>query len=210
MAITRVVVNLPYYTNVPEDVATNTFYFASVATPDAAARTAIALRLSTFYNAIDAYLSPIIIAGSVTATFYNMADTPPRAPVADLALATLTLGAAGYAEEAACALSYHAVAVSGESAARRRGRIFIGPLADASVTNGTTTNFSSPGPAMRSAIAAAAAVLADQSEPYQWAVYSTVDNIARQITGGWVDNSLDTQRRRGRRPTSRDVWTGQP
>lgn len=210
MAITRVITTLPYYTNIPEDCATNTFYFSSVATLDNAALAVLATRLDTFYAAIDTYLSPIVSNTLGTFKFYDMADPEPRTPKLTLPMAPLLVGSSGMAEEVSVCLSYYATPVSGESAARRRGRIFLGPLAGNVLTAASTTSFSQPATAMRSAVASAAAVLADQSEPVQWCVYSPTDQIARRIVGGWVDNAFDTQRRRGRRATSRNTWTGQP
>jgi hypothetical protein len=210
MALTRVIASLPYWTDIPEDVCTNTFYFGSVAVPDATAMAGLANRLDAFYNAVDQYMSPVIKTTGGTYRFYNMADPEPRTPMLTLNVAALALGTATLPEEVSICLSYYAAPASGQPANRRRGRIFIGPLAQVAMLTGGTTSFSQPAAAARTAIAGAAAVLADQSEPYQWCVYSVTDQQERQIVGGWVDNSFDTQRRRGRRPTSRNTWLGQP
>lgn len=210
MAITRVIATLPFWTDQPEDVATNTFYFASVAAMGSVDRTATAGRLDAFYNAIDLYLSPVVKTTGGTYKFYDMADPEPRTPLEVKAMTPLAVGTATLPEEVAICLSYAAAPASGQPANRRRGRVFIGPLAQVAMTTGGTTAFSQPAAAARTAIANAAAVLADQSEDYKWAVYSPTDQIARNIVSGWVDNSFDTQRRRGRRATARTTWTGQP
>jgi hypothetical protein len=210
MAITRVIATIPYFTAIPEDAATNTFYFASVAEPTSGDAATIADRLDAFYGTIDAYLSPVVSTTGGSYKFYKMSDPQPRTPFITLTMDPLTVGASGLAEEVAVCLSYNATPASGESPARRRGRIFIGPLATNAVTGGTTTAFSQTSVALRGALQVAAAQLADQSETFQWSVYSPTDLIARQIVGGYIDNSLDTQRRRGRRPTARTTWLGQP
>lgn len=210
MAITRVIATFPFFTGVPEDAATNTFYFASVAEPIIADTLTISGRLDTFYQTFDQYLSPVLSTNTANYKFYKMSDPLPRVPFNTVVASPLVLGAGGTAEEVSICLSYAAAGASGASAARRRGRIFIGPLANAAVTLGLSSAFSTPLTAARTALASAAAVLADQSEAFQWAIYSPTDLIARQIVNGWVDNSFDTQRRRGRRATARSTWFGQP
>jgi hypothetical protein len=44
------------------------------------------------------------------------------------------------------------------------------------------------------------------SEDVTWMQVSTTFGIANPVTGGFVDNSFDTQRRRGSAPTARDTW----
>jgi hypothetical protein len=144
-----------------------------------------------------------------TYKFYKMSDPEPRTPFITLTMDPIAVGTSGMPEEVAICLSYYATPASGESPARRRGRIFIGPLSQTAFDSSSVGTFSTPDPTARAAIASAAAVLADQSEAFQWAVYSPTDQIARQIIGGWVDNAFDTQRRRGRRATTRNTWIGQ-
>jgi len=43
----------------------------------------------------------------------------------------------------------------------------------------------------------------DAAADWTWVVYSTVDNAMYPVDNGWVDNSWDTQRRRGVKPTAR-------
>jgi hypothetical protein len=40
-----------------------------------------------------------------------------------------------------------------------------------------------------------------------WVVWSRVDRVARKVSDWWVDDSWDTQRRRGRRATARTTGT---
>lgn len=210
MAITRVIATLPYFSGVPEDVASNVFYFSTVAPITGTNASAIQTRLNAFYNAVDVLLSPILNSVVGSYRFYDMADPTPRTPLFTLPMAALTTGASGTAEEVSICLSYRAAAVSGEPAGRRRGRIYLGPLSAASVTAATSGTYSNLSSSNRDIVANAAAVLADQSEAEQWCVFSEADQIARQIVAGWVDNSFDTQRRRGRIATARTTWNGQP
>lgn len=209
MAITRVVATLPFFSLDSKDVATNTFHFSTVATPDSAERLAIAARLDAFYSAIDLYLSPVISQSLCTYKFFDLADPPPRVPVETIPTVGLTFGTNGLPEEVAICLSYLATPVSGEPIARRRGRIYLGPLSTTAIGQASSSAFTRISSATRTALGNAAAVLADQSEASQWCVYSPTDGIARQIKNGYVDDAADTQRRRGRVTTARTIWTGQ-
>jgi len=210
MSIIRAIVTLPYFSGVPEDAATNTFHFSTVATPDSTALANINLRLVAFYDSVDAYMSGVISTSLCNVKYYDLADPTPRTPIATYGLGTRSWGASGQPEEVAVCISYTAAAVSGEPAARRRGRIYIGPLAAGAVSTGSSSSFASVNVVARTAFANAAAALADQDAPALWSVYSPTDGIARKIVSGWVDNSFDTQRRRGRLATVRDAWTGVP
>lgn len=89
--------------------------------------------------------------------------------------------------------------------ARRRGRLFIGPLnASASeITNyGSTVEVSSHTVAV---LRAAALRLRDDTNT-EWCVWSRTTGALHQVAGGWVDNAFDTQRRRGTKATSRSTF----
>jgi hypothetical protein len=64
-----------------------------------------------------------------------------------------------------------------------------------------------PAAAFTTALAAAGKRLADRVDT-AWAVYSTVDLVARTITNGWADNAFDTMRKRGAGPSARTTFTG--
>jgi hypothetical protein len=120
--------------------------------------------------------------------------------------------------EVALCLSYQAVAISGESQARRRGRIFFGPLCNTANTL-SATGECRPSAALVTALCGAATLLATPAataagDLVHWAVYSpttdlteTIDDAFQDVDNGWVDNSFDTQRRRGRDATARTTWT---
>ena len=206
MAITRVIATFPYFSGVPEDASTNTFYFSGVATPDAAARLVIKQRLDTFYGAIDTYMSPVIQGSLVNYKFYNQEDPIPRVPVETFLGTGFIPGSSGLPEEVAVCLSYAASPTSGASAARRRGRLYLGPLSQTAYFSGSSSAFSAISSTMRTVVANAAVGLAGSGEVHRWCVYSPTDGIARNIVSGWVDNSFDTQRRRGRLATARTTW----
>jgi hypothetical protein len=93
---------------------------------------------------------------------------------------------------------------------RRRGRFYIGPLN--SSVGGLMTVGGQDAPAVasstRSAIALACERMATQElDPFvSWSVWSPTNEAAYVVTGGFVDNEFDTQRRRQYRATSRTTW----
>lgn len=209
MAIYRAVVTLPFFSLDTKDVATNTFHFSSVADLDNTALAAATVRIEAFYAAIDGFLSPVIVSNGCTIKWFNLADPEPRIPVLTLPLYTFSLGTTGIAEENAVCLSYLATPASGAPAGRRRGRIWIGPLNSTAIAPANSSTFTRVSSTMITALAAAGAALADQSEPAAWSIFSTTDQVARKIVTGYVDNAMDTMRSRGRVATARTIWTGQ-
>lgn len=208
MPIVRALVEIPNVSALPEDVATNTWHFDAddvlQATIDA-----IHAELTTFYQAIDTYLSPRC-GTAATVTYYNLDDPTPRVPL-DTQGITLSINGAQDAlpDEVACCMSFQATPQSGLNQARRRGRIYLGPLGDSS--SGTTaTTANRPLAAFLTAVAAAGDALMTAgggAAPWAWVVWSETAQDAAFVADGWVDNSYDTQRRRGAAPTSRTTWT---
>jgi hypothetical protein len=202
MANIRAQVILHYFTGLPEDVATNTLYFqvpGSLATHAAD----IVTKISTAYLAFDQYLAESLLE-DVEIKLYDMADPPPRQPY--LPGWSFALGArvdGGLPEECSVCLSFRGDA---PYTARRRGRIYIGPLSEATCVQATSGSFSTVNPPFIAALQAAAAILMDDSDGILWCVYSPTGGTYTIVTNGWVDNTFDTQRRRGVEATARNVW----
>jgi hypothetical protein len=91
-------------------------------------------------------------------------------------------------------------------AARYRGRIYLGPLNLAAVTQAADSpvvNVSMQVAATGAAYALNEAVNVLAGDTSSWVVWSRKDHLLRSITGGWCDNAFDTQRRRGLKASSR-------
>jgi len=216
MAYARVLVELNNDSLIPKDLVTNTWHFVTPGSV-AAAEPDITANLDAFYTAIQTYLSASL-TGTATAKYYDLEDPEPRAPVATGAI-TFTPGSNQLPNEVAVCMSYQGPIVSGQNQARRRGRLFLGPLSQTGFT-GATGEFR-PGSAMRSAICTAAdALMSDTSLPgLVWALFSpstagpppwsgaTLADAFVTITNGWVDDAADTVRSRGLSPTTRSVWS---
>lgn len=215
MAIIRAVARLPYFTGIPEDVATNTFYYETLGSPNPATRAAIMDGVSSFYDtvvvgaAVGAYMAAYVsrAADACEVELYDLTDPLPRQPI-DRSTFTMpaATGTSNLAAETAVCLSFRGLYVSGQPNARRRGRVFIGPLSGAAVTAATASTFPSPlGAFVTDLLDGAFDFLATipDVEGATWSVYSPSDGVARPVVEAWVDNAFDTQRRRGNAPASR-------
>jgi len=143
----------------------------------------------------------------MTVRYYDQADPTPQVPlrISEIGDVTTTSGE-GLPDEVALCLSFHANLVSGQPPARRRGRIYIGPLGANARTSGAPNN--RPDSAFIGRLAAAATDLVDgaNAASVPWVVHSEAAGDDFFVIAGWVDNAFDTQRRRGVAATSRTTW----
>lgn len=207
---------IPYDSGLPEDVAVNTFHFSGIDEPlDMAV--AVRGRLSAFYNSVYApltspllsYYSKVVNVVGARCKVYDMSDPEPRVPILNESMGWSTQPTGtGLPEEVALCLSYRGRLESGTNPARRRGRIYLGPWNVSAITETTVTgNYSRPLGNLINGIANAGKALANENTlGAQWSVYSKRNEDLVEIEAGWVDNSWDTQRRRGARSTDRYNW----
>lgn len=194
---------------VTEDRVVNTWHFSAPEVvdglPSETSQTAMSSSLIAFYNDIKGLLPDTKIASTGhRVDWYRLADTTPRVPRwgETFGLTGLSTSDPMPTEVAMCA-SYQAERISGVSQASRRGRLFIGPLVEATNSGGRPTS------AARSTINDAMEAVALDSNGalgYTWVAYSQKLSTGATVTNGWCDNSYDTQRRRGQDPTVRDTW----
>lgn len=195
----------------PRDNIVNTFALAQTPgeTPtyaDAAAR------LSTFYTALRLLLSNTLAPSGHEVKFYELTDPQPRLPVAiePIGIAGAT-GAIGFPAEVAICASLRAVGYgqSGVPQGQRRGRIFLGPIAQTVGSIGTD-GYLRVDTGNRGTIATACQDLDSglAADGWQWCVWSRTANSLYRVTGGWVEDEFDTQRRRGPGPLTRTAWSG--
>lgn len=212
-------VTIPLDSAIPADYITNTWYFDGddVDEEDVAYHTAVMTKLTAFYQAIDGTIFPESISSPATVKIYDMRDPLPRVPEFTGTIALTPSVNRALPHEVAICLSFQATAESGVTQARRRGRVFIGPLATSILTTDAGPPYVGGGP--RGDLATAATALATPialpvTGQVHWAVYSptldiagTIDDAFNDVDNGWVDNAFDTQRRRGQKPTVRQTWT---
>jgi hypothetical protein len=215
MPFIRALVELNNDSLQPVDRSTNTWHFEL---PDATAPTLALLttQLDDFYTSVGGLFGPQL-TGTGNIKYYNLEDAEPRAPIGT-GLVTFTPGANGFPSEVAICLSYQGTLVSGESQARRRGRLYLGPL---SITTGSIDSGDvRVTAAARTTIATAADALMDSTTiaGRRWCVFSpatagpppwsagTLLDAFVTITNGWVNNDFDTQRSRGLRSSARTIF----
>ena len=200
---------IPYRSGIPEDVAVNTWSF-DVADDDETNLGQIGQFLNVFYSGIDSLLSPVLDLGLVRGKFYRRSDPEPRTPVLDEVF-DLGDGNTGgvFPEEVAACLSFRGVLQSGEPAARRRGRVYLGPLSD-NVLVGDGQLRSRMPLAVRTTILdayeAAWGELTTAGNVHT--VWSSADATRYPVVQAWVDDAFDTQRRRGPAATTRTTRNG--
>lgn len=210
-------------TNLPEDQFVNTLYVDSGATAYAAACVALAgngtnslglipqiwnLNTPQSTEQLSKYMSRFL-SRSAEVRFYNMADAKPRVPV----IVPWTMNASladteDLPEEVACCVSFKG---SAPMTARRRGRIYLGPLNAFAIRGDTGLDGGvSPSRPKLSFMNTAAGAFNDfrtgceLAGGMSWEIASQTPSLNYvKVMSGHVDDAWDTQRRRGVDPTSR-------
>jgi hypothetical protein len=188
--------------NLQADASTNTW---SCVGDDAAAASDFTNSVLDFYKTLVTLYPNTVRQTDHTYKIYNRADPIPRVPVEE-GTWSFTGAPTGtpLPPEVALCTSFQADPESGVSQARKRGRVYLGPLKDAGLgTDGR------PSSSILTLIEGAAQTLLDESVAatnYYWSVYSAVASDSFEVSNGWIDNEYDTQRRRGRVPTTRNLF----
>lgn len=218
----RAQVTIPLDDGTVEHSIVNTLYFdideaSAPDTPsDAEVDTAVVGLLTAFYQAIDGVIFPSQIANVANVRLYNMRDPEPRAVRSTSTIALTPNAGNMFPGEVAICLSFQADQISGVPQARRRGRIFLGPIVSTAVEYDSAGAYIAGG--VRNTLATAASTLAAgtsvEGSGVRWAVYSrttdalsSIDDAFHDVANGWIDVNWDTQRRRGRTTPGRTLWT---
>jgi hypothetical protein len=91
-------------------------------------------------------------------------------------------------------------------AARRRGRLYIGPLNSAASAGGGATPDPLTSANVQNALGRALRMLRSDDSPTRWGIWSKADEEFYEIEGGYIDQAFDTQRRRGVASSARISW----
>lgn len=145
------------------------------------------------------FLSGVAIneAAGMEIRTYSLEQVPPREPtITNIALPAMS--STILPNEVAMCLSFFA----DRNLPRSRGRVYVGPLAASTGTADTAKGDLTPATNFRESLMRSALRLAQTSNP-DWCVLSQADAALKPVTGGWVDDSYDTQRRRGVAPSTR-------
>lgn len=214
MATFRVQMTLPMDSGLPADAVVNTLHFTTALLVIGPAQfDNVVDMIDDFWNNIPtggttspAAYFPATVGPNMSIEFYDLGDPKPRVPKYQKSIAiTSSVSGVSLPSEVALCLSFQADRESGASQARRRNRIYIGPL-----STFTVASDGRPTTALIDNLRRAAKDLlnaADASINWEWAVYSPTNDETYNIANGWVDNAWDSQRRRGLKATSRNPWS---
>jgi len=204
-----------------EDTATNTFHFRKPTAVDYdTAAGSIAVVLEDFYtdtatgatNPVRYYYSSAMKTGSNLSQIVTYdGSIPPgsRLPTSHSWSLGSGGGTANLPNECAAVLSFKALEAGVAPFSHQRGRVYLGPISNAATFADTA------GPRIPSQMlidcTKAAKQLQDDVQAlgagYDWCVYSPTSNMLFPVTVAWMDNAVDTQRRRGLSPSVRTTET---
>ncbi len=219
MADLRALVTLPYLSGKPEDISVNVLHFNSASTGEAAADV-IRDHVAQLFNVtpplgfsgnalapIASFLSNALsrVANACTVKVYDLATPLPRIPIVrtwTLGPATSTTAKELPAEVALCASIF-----AGQNVKRRRGRIYFGPFTESALEDDSQFQRSRPAVILRDSVFSAVRRMMNlPANTQNLAVHSKADNQTRVVTGGWVDDAWDIQRRRGQDAALRNTF----
>lgn len=225
MLVDHVTVTFEHQSGQPRDRVVNTFTWASEVNMVNADMDALTTSLESFYNSLHGVQTQTIssfMSGALSRTVKptvrhydldgHLGGTPAGSPVRTTQWAA-NLGAGGSATnlpaEVAVCLSFAAAfgsdvefAPGTRPRARDRGRIFIGPLnvgAIAAASPGRVI----PVNTLQIALIESARFLKTNPSVGDWAIWSRKQAAVKIVDNFWVDDAMDTQRRRGERPLAR-------
>lgn len=215
MAIMTVQAVFPYFTLIPRDIISNTFHVVTSEPggPDKdAVATEMATRLDAFYTAVFAVAGSAanyVVWGGGTVRVFDLSEPSPRVPATSpLVVSVAAVNSSPIPPEAAVVMSYHSALVSGVTHQRLYNRIYIGGLGSNAITASSASLFPVVNAAFRTAIAGAAVALEGaNTADIAWIQYSQADATPRPIVGGFINNEIDTQRRRGVTESARTTWS---
>lgn len=209
---------MPYTTGLPRDVAVNDF---AVTVPNDLDAAALAFAIASYYNvqATDATYS----IGSRLSSLLTRTTNGCRVEVYQVDLTSGDIGSpigvypwtmptattsSQLPPEVALCSSVAATTDPGDKPARRRGRIYLGPLTAVVVSDLGIH----PDTVFVNNIRLAEIQLIEDlgALDCERAVWSRTDHAFFPVVRGWIDNAWDTQRRRGLEATSRTSWVPVP
>lgn len=204
---------------IPADACVNVWHFRGLATDPIDAAVASVNALETFYEGVQDLFCANTMSGVITYKAYDLLDAEPRVPIHTRTSEPIDPTAGdGLPTECAITVSFGGSAESGLPQRRRTGRVYIGALSTGVTT--TVTGFVQVASTARAIIQSAAHSLIADVDPLVtiWSVFSPTTagatpwdasalfNATTYVTEGYIDNALDTQRRRGTLPSDRTVF----
>jgi len=204
MAICTAQVRVTRLSGTSEDDVTNTWWF-DLTTPDSGGTTDVEAAMKSFYNAWSTSRSTHYAWNTATIKWYDQADPEPRAPFRSALFAlTQPSGTSGATPELCMCLSFKGSLGSGLIAARRRGRLYLGPLGMGALD--AATGHLAAATITTTATAAGVLLAASGNTDWEWIIHSRTAGTTTSVHEGWIDNAVDIQRRRGLTATTRTTF----
>lgn len=212
MPLYKFQVTFPTDSNIPKDFVTNSWHFFRTGVAPISDFDNVRDMLKDFYTvapplggaALSTFISNVM-NGPAIVKAYNLADPLPRVPSYESTFPITPSGSGSLPAEVAVVLSFQAARASGQSQARRRNRIYFGPLGTGALNSSGRPDTTLITQMQRCANALQDASVASAS--WDWVVYSPTNGTQEIVDNGWIDNAFDTQRRRGLAPTSRTTFS---
>lgn len=210
----RVDVVLPMFTGDPSDVVVNTWHFETTLTKEQFA-TNVDIHLGEFYRTVYgtaaqrvSYIDWTMVKGRV----FDLTEPTPRVPVESANFFPNSPGTetTDVPTEVAAVASFQSGGQPGDVYQRRYNRVFLGAVPPTWMAPSTASSFPTLSSALLTNVTGAMKALqASANGPVDiWVQISRAGGSIRTlpVTGGWMDNSPDTQRRRSVDSTQRVNW----
>jgi hypothetical protein len=207
-------------TNLPRDVAVNTWHFES--DPEGVSHVTIAELIAELVadvyrrvappntQTVASLLSASLATSGHRCKVYDMSTLPPHEPLANLAFTVPATGGNAAPAEVALCLSYKADPAPPIPAARLRGRIYFGPFAldgskifDSATGRPISTGAGNVVDTILNAVEDMSDRLYASPSIINWSTWSKAGGVLAPVTSMYIDDAWDTQRRRGPAPTTR-------
>lgn len=224
----RAQVTIPALTGIPGDAVVNTWHYTgSDSVTDAVNASDFEAQLDALYDEfVPVFGSNVMDWAAAECKHYVFEDNPPRVPFAThtMSLDAPTPTKNDWPAEVAIVLSMEADRISGVNMRRRRGRVYLGPLAvgpgDLPMTGDAVADLIrdwADAAFFAGGLLTSLAVYSPSTHhgvPVGGDIKDYPDEIPSQlllsfheVTKVWCDNAWDTQRRRGPRATYRATAT---
>lgn len=215
MVLMRVDAVIPFFSGLPRDVIVNTFHFEEATLDKTQFAASMPPLLGKFYDTIYGatntgranYLDWLNMKFRV----FDLSEPSPRVPVeAPSPFATPGSGASTLPTEVAVVASFQSIGLPGEVYQRRYNRVFLGGLMTTVMNPSAAAQFPEITTVFRNKVNLAMLEL-QQAAPGPGTLWVQVSRAGGSIrtlavSGGWTDNSPDTQRRRSVDATARSTW----
>lgn len=213
----RVLVKLTSNTGLARDIIENTWHCQSDSADVMDDAEGFRDALLAWYLSLDTFMSSRL-NGAVEFNVYDLTDPTPRVPIL-VSTSALEPGTGfGLPNEVAICASFQGAVGAGVNMARRRGRIFFGPLDGGVVDDGTGDTIVDASVTASITDVCDTLMGAGSEGGFQWAVFSpttagpppwSFGDLAVAtfpVVSGWCDNAFDTVRSRGGAATERAVF----